>query len=88
MTKAQRMLIARKLINAKMNETLEMWAGKEELMTYAWGWRDIGTVSSNHDGQFFYMDEIVAICKALGLHYTLTVGRNLDNRPTPFVSIF
>lgn len=88
MTKNEKMAIARKLINAKINETLEMWAGKEELTTYAWGWRDIDTVSSNHDGQFFNMDDIAAICKVLKLNYTLTVGLNLDNKPTPFVMIF
>lgn len=76
------------LIDAKIAETNERWTTDKEYQTYAWGWRGDHTLFSLHDHQFYYMDEIVDICRTLGLHYTLTVGENLDGEPTPFVSIF
>lgn len=87
MTQDEKMALAKKLINEKINETLSRWTGND-LMTYAWGWRDERTVSSNHDDQFFYMEEIHAITMALDLHYCLTVGPNCDGQPTPYISIY
>lgn len=80
--------LAVELINDLIEKTNERWTTEKDIRTYAWGWRDRETVSSFHDNQFYYMDEIIYICHTLGLHYTLTVGNNLDGVPTPFVSIF
>ena len=80
--------LAVELINDLIKKTNERWTTERDIRTYAWGWRDGETVSSLHDDQFYYMDEIISICRTLGLHYTLTVGNNLDGVPTPFVSIF
>lgn len=88
MKKNEKIAVARKLINDLINETLNQWAGLPELQTYAWGWRSEDTLSSNHEGQFFYMDEIAAIVHVCGLNYTLTVGMNCDNRPTPYITIY
>ena len=87
MTKDEKMTLAKKLINEEINKTLSRWNG-HDLTTYAWGWRDEWTVSSNHDSQFFYLEEVRAITKALGLSYTLAVGPNCDGQPTPYISIF
>lgn len=80
--------MAVQLIDGLIEETNQRWTSDADLRTYAWGWRHGFTLSSLHDTQFYYMDEIVCICRTLGLHYTLTVGNNLDGEPTPFVSIF
>lgn len=87
MTHDEKLELAKKLINEKFNKTLELWQGND-LLTYAWGWRNEDTLSSNHDGQFYYLDQIVLIVKALGLNYTVTVGNNLDGKPTPYIGIF
>ena len=80
--------MAVELINDLIDRTNERWTTDSEIRTYAWGWRNSDTLSSLHDGQFFFMDEISSICRTLGLNYSLTVGENLDGVPTPFVSIF
>lgn len=80
--------MAVQLINDLIEQTNERWSRDEDIRTFAWGWRDGETLSSLHDNQFYYMDEIIDICRTLGLHYTLTIGDNLDGVPTPFVSIF
>lgn len=87
MTKDEKMALAKKLINEEINKTLNRWTGND-LLTYSWGWRNESTVSSNHDGQFFYMEEVRAILKALGLNYCLTVGPNCDGQLTPYIDIF
>lgn len=87
MTQDEKMALAEKLINEEINKTLSMWNG-HDLKTYAWGWRNEWTVSSNHDGQFFNLEEVRAITKALGLTFTLTVGPNCDGQPTPYITIF
>ena len=88
MTKKAKFQMAVQLINALIEETNQRWTSDADIRTYAWGWHDGETLSSLHDNQFYYMDEIVSICHTLGLHYTVTVGNNLDGVPTPFVSIF
>ena len=88
MKKNEKIALANRLINDLINETLNQWAGLPELKTYAWGWRSENTVSSNHEDQFFYMDEVAAIVHVCGLNYTLTVGMNCDNHPTPYIEIF
>ena len=88
MKRNEKIALANRLINEKINETLNLYAGTPELQTYAWGWRSEDTLSSNHDGQFFYMDEVAAIVNVCGLHYMLTVGMNCDNHPTPYITIF
>lgn len=80
--------MAVELINDLIERTNERWTTDKEIRTYAWGWRDSETLSSLHDTQFFYMDEISSICRTLGLNYTLSVGDNIDGVPTPFVTIF
>ena len=87
MTHEEKMDLAKRMINEKINMTLESWQGKD-ILTYAWGWRNDSTLSSNHDGQFFYLEEVQAIIKAVGLNYTLTVGPNCDGNPTPYIGIF
>lgn len=88
MTKKAKFELAVELINDLIKKTNERWTTDREIRTYAWGWRNSDTLSSLHDSQFFYMDEISRICRTLGLHYSLTVGDNLDGVPTPFVLIF
>ena len=88
MKKNEKIALAKRMINDLINETLNQWAGLPELQTYAWGWRSEDTLSSNHDSQFFYMDEVAAIVHACGLNYMLKVGLNLDNHWTPYISIF
>lgn len=87
MTQDEKMALAKRLINEKINATLSSWTGND-LITYAWGWRNENTVSSNHDGQFFYIEEVRAITKAFGLNFTITVGPNCDGQPTPYIGIF
>lgn len=82
------MEMAVRIINDMMERTLSMWVTKQDIQTYAWGWRNECTISSDHDKQFFYMHEIDQLCHTLGLTYTLTVGNNLDGEPTPYVTIF
>ena len=88
MKRNEKIALANRMINDKINETLNLWAGQPELKTYAWGWRSEDTLSSNHEHQFFYMDEVAAIVKVCGLNYRLTVGMNCDNQPTPYITIF
>lgn len=87
MNKDEKMELAKKLINEVINKTVNRWNGND-LITYSWGWRDESTLSSDHDGQFFYIEEVRAIIKALNLNITITVGPNLDGKPTPYIGIF
>lgn len=80
--------MAVQLIDDLIEQTNERWSRDEKIRTYAWGWRGGFRLSSLHDNQFYYMDEIVDICRTFGLNYTLTVGDNFDGEPTPVVSIF
>ena len=87
MTHEEKMDLAKQMINEKINKTLERWQG-HDLLTYAWGWRNETTLSSNHEGQFFNLEEVQPIIKALELNYTITVGPNCDGNPTPYIGIF
>ena len=84
----ERLELAKRLINAEINRTLTMWQTPQDMMTYAWGWRDNETVSNNHGNQFFYADEVINIVHVLRLNYTLTICKNCDEEPTPAISIF
>lgn len=88
MTKEQKMEMAVRIINDMMELTNAMWIAPQDIKTYAWGWRDEDTISSNHHTQFFHMHEIDQLCSCLGLSYTVTVGMNMDGEPTPYVSIY
>lgn len=80
--------MAKRIINDMMEQTTSTWKAPQDIQTYAWGWRNEYTISSDHDHQFFYMHEIDQLCQTLGLNYTLTVGSNLEGEPTPYVTIF
>lgn len=88
MNKEQKMEMAVRIINDMMERTNAMWIAPQDIHTYSWGWRNEDTISSDHDTQFFYMHKIDQLCHTLGLTYTVTVGENLDGKPTPYVQIF
>ena len=87
MNKEERIELAKKLINEEINRTLERWEG-EDLLTYAWGWRNEDTVSSNHHTCFYNYDVVKAIANGLRLKVGLSVGPNCDGNMTPYVQIW
>ena len=87
MNKEERIELAKKLINEEINRTLERWEG-EDLLTYAWGWRNEDTVSSNHHTCFYNYDVVKAIANGLRLNVGLSVGPNCDGNMTPYVQIW
>lgn len=77
------------LINAKINETTERYQyDPVALRTYAWGWRSVNTVGSNHGSCFYHHDYVIQICEALGVHTYLKVGETVEGTPTPVIAIF
>ena len=88
MNHEERLELAKRLINEEINRTLALWSSTEDLYTYAWGWRDPNTVGNNHGDQFFSVEEVVGIVKALRLNYTLVIRNNEDGEPTPAITIF
>ena len=88
MNHEERLELAKRLINEEINRTLTMWSTPEDLRTYAWGWRDPNAVGNNHGDQFFNVEEVVEIVKALRLYYTLTIRNNEDGEPTPALLIW
>ena len=84
----ERLELAKRLINEEINRTLTMWHSPQDIETYAWGWRDLNTVSNNHGDQFFYADEVLNIVHTLRLNYTLRICENCDFEPTPAITIF
>lgn len=88
MNHEERIELAKRLINEEINHTLSMWKTSQDIETYAWGWRDLDTVSNNHGDQFFCAEEVINIVKALRLNYTLTICENCDFEPTPAIHIW
>lgn len=84
----ERLELAKRLINEEINRTLAWFSTPEDLYTYAWGWRDSDSVGNNHGNQFFQVEEVIRIVKALRLNYTLIIRNNEDGEPTPALHIW
>lgn len=88
MTKEDSLALAKSLINEEMAKVKSLWRNERDIHLYSWGWRDTYTMSSDHSTQFFYVDFIIDLVRALRLDYTVSVGNNLDDEPTVYISLF
>lgn len=88
MTKEESLALAKSLINEEMAKVKSLWSKEKDIHLYSWGWRDEYTISSDHARQFFYIDFIIDLVRALHLDYTVSVGKNLDDEPTVYISLF
>ena len=75
-----------------MNETINRWAGTENLETYTWGYREYEPnefiVCNNHGSTFDNTQEVVIICEACGMSYYLSITKNADGEDTPAICIY
>lgn len=81
-----------KLMNMKINETIEGYAGTGSLNIYAWGYREVHDTDvafgSNHSTYFYYESEVIETARCFGFPTYLIILPNADDEPTPCVMVF
>lgn len=78
------------LVNIRMVEVQETWAGLKELKDYQFGWLEKfsqggGVIGSLHTNSFYYADEIINMAKATEVSIFLSIKKNIDGTPTPVI---